>query len=182
MSQSRRRTPGHRALTALHISLLSLCAFAVSALGLLCFPEGRFFLEQHFGVVRLGSYAAWLLGLGGFALAPVLLLRDMGALSRLTVRPRIVREAFRIAGLPSVGRAFAAGAVGNALVLAASPLGLLLGERYTWPVFCAHVVVSGLVIAVASMGALVRLRDTVSELQPLPVPRRASHAAPAGGV
>lgn len=177
-----RRTPGRRALTALHASLLALSAFTVAALGLFLLPEGRLFLEQHFGTVRAGSYLAWTLGLAGFALAPLLLLRDVGALSRVTLRPRKVREAFRIAGIPSVGRAFRVGAVGNALVLLASPLGVVLGERYTWPVFCAHVVLSGLAIAACSFGALVRLRDVVSELQPLPVPHRASHAAPAGGV
>lgn len=176
------RTPGRRALTALHTSLLALCAFTVGAIGLMLFPEGRLFLEEHFGVIRLGSYSAWTLGLLGFVLAPVLLLRDIGALSRVTLRPGKIREAFRIAGLPTVGRAFTIGAVGNSIVLLLSPLGLILGDHYTWPVFCVHVALSGLLIAASSFGALVSLRDVVSELQPLPVPHRASHAASAGGV
>ncbi len=177
-----RRTLGRRALTALHVSLLALSAFSISALGLLLLPEGRLFLEEHFGVVRLGSYAAWLVGLTAFALSPVLLLRELGALRKLTLHPRRLRTAFDRVGIPSVGRAFALGALGNIAVLLCSPLGLVLGDRYTWPVFCAHVLISGALIAASSFGALVRLRDVVGELQPLPVPQRGSHAVPAGGV
>lgn len=177
-----RRTAGRRALSALHVSLLALSAFTVSAMGLIVFPEGRLFVEQHFGVVRLACYAAWVVGLAGFALAPVLLLRELGALRELTLRPRRLREAFDRVGIPAVGRAFALGALGNLTVLLLSPLGAVLGERYSWAAFSAHVVLSGLVIAASSFGALVRLRDVVGELQPLPVWQRASHAAPAAGV
>jgi hypothetical protein len=177
-----RRTPGRRALTSLHASLLVLCAFAVAVLGVVVFPEGRSFLEQHFGVVRALSYVAWGAGFAGFALAPVLLLRELGIVRRITLRPKRLRAAFDMAGMPSVGRAFALGAVGNGLVLLLSPLGLALGEYYSWPVFCAHLIVSALLVAASSFGALVRIRDFVSELQPLPVPQRASHASPAGSI
>lgn len=177
-----RRTPGRRALTALHVSLLVLCAFAVAVLGLVALPDGRVLVEQHFSVVRLLSYLAWGVGFGAFALSPVLLLRELGIVRRLGFSPSGLRIAFDIAGMPGVGRAYMLGAVGNGLVLLASPLGVLLGERYTWPVFCLHLVVSALVVAFASFGALVRMRDFVSELQPLPVADRASHAVPAAGV
>ncbi len=180
--RSHRRTAGRRALASLHVSLIALSAFAVAVLGLLVFPEGRTFLEEHFAVVRAVSYLTWAVGFGGFALAPVLLLRDLGVVRRFTLRPARLRDAFDAMGAAAVGRAFAIGAFGNTVVLLLSPLGLPFGERYTWPVFVAHLVLSGLVVAACSFGALIRLRDFVAELRPLPMPRRASHAASAGGV
>lgn len=177
-----RRTAGRRAITALHLSLLALCAFTVAALGIVVFPEGRTLVELYFPVLRSASYLAWAAGFAGFALAPVLLLRELGVVRRITLRPAKLSAAFDRAGMATVGRAFAVGAVGNLVVLLCSPLGLVLGERYTWPVFCAHLVMSGMVVAASSFGALVRLRDFVSEMRPLPVPHRGSHAAPAGGV
>lgn len=177
-----RRAAGRRALAALHVSLIALCVFAVAVLGLLIFPEGRQVLEQRFAVVRVASYLTWAVGFGGFALAPMLLLREVGAVRSFTLRPARLRTAFDALGAGAVGRAFAIGAFGNTVVLLCSPLGLPFGDAYTWPVFCAHVILSGLVVAACSFGALIRLRDFVAELRPLPMPRRASHAASAGGV
>ncbi len=180
--RSSRRTAGRRALTALHVSLIALCVFVVAVLGLLVFPEGRAFLEERFGLVRAASYLTWAIGFGGFALAPALLLRDLGAVRGLTLRPARVRAAFDALGAAHVERAFAVGSFGNTLVLLCSPAGLFLGEYYTWPVFVAHLLLSGLAVAGCSFSALVRLRDFVDELRPVPAPRRASHAAPAGGL
>ncbi|MBI1946874.1 MAG: hypothetical protein HYS27_14355 [Deltaproteobacteria bacterium] len=180
--RSRRRTPGRRALAALHVSLIALATFTVAVIGVLVFPEGRLFLEEHFGIVRIASYLIWAIGLGGFALAPVLLLREVGAVRTFTLRPMRLRTAFDALGAGAVGRAFAIGTFGNTVVLLLSWLGLPFGDAYTWPVFCAHLILSGVVVAACSFGALIRMRDFVAELRPLPMPRRASHAAPAGGV
>lgn len=177
-----RRTPGRRALAALHVSLIALSAFAVAMIGVMVFPEGRMLLERHFGVVRVASYLTWAVGFGGFALAPMLLLREVGAVRSFTLRPMRLRTAFDALGAGGVGRAFAVGAFGNTVVLLCSPLGLPFGDAYTWPVFCAHLILSGLVVAACSFGALIRLRDFVAELRPMPMPQRASHAVSAGGL
>ncbi|MCC7072043.1 MAG: hypothetical protein IT383_12010 [Deltaproteobacteria bacterium] len=179
---SPRRTAGRRALTALHLSALALSAFVVCTLGLLLFPEGRQLIDEHFGVVRIACYLAWAVGVGGFALAPGLLLKEVGAEPRLTLRPARLRAGFERLGAAPVARAFALGAFANVVVLALSPLGAPLGSLYTWPVFATHLVLSGLVVGAASLGALVRMRDFVDELRPVPAPRRASHVAPAGGL
>jgi hypothetical protein len=169
---------GARSLAALHLSLGVMGGFLVAVLFLVGFAGGRLFLEQHFEEMRVVAYVAWALGLAAFAAAPALLARDLGIASAFQLRR--LRATVSDAGGRGLLRAFSVGIACNALVLAASPLGLVLGDDYGWDVFRAHLVLSTLVVVLGSMGALVRLRGLLEELAAVPAPSRVSRSVSAG--
>jgi hypothetical protein len=169
---------GHKSITALHVSLVVLGAFFVAVLFIVGFPGGRLFLEENFVAIRAVSYIAWGIGLGAFIAAPTLLVKDFGV--RTSAKMRAIHEAVLETGGRPLFRAFSVASALNVVVLALSPLGLFLGDEYTWDIFRAHLVLSTLVVAFASLTALVRLRSLLDELAAVPLPSRVSHAGPAG--
>lgn len=174
-----RDTP-RRSLAALHVSLAVLTGFLVAVVLVAGSGEaGKQLVDEHFDLLRLGAYAAWAVGVAAFFLSPVLLVRDLGLLDGFQLRK--VRAAVNDAGGRKLVRAFGLGILGNALVLALSPLGLWMDGSYTWDVYRLHLVVSTVVVALSSASALLRVRALLEELAFVPSTRRVGHEqAPTG--
>ena len=141
------------------------------------FPEARGVVAEHFELLRGAVYGMWALGLLAFLLAPLMLARDLG--SRVSFRPRAIRDALFVAGGRPLERAVAIGMIGNVIVLACSPIGLALGEHYTWPVFVGHTLASVLVLFASGLGSIAQVRALLQETASAPKPQRASFAQPA---
>lgn len=165
-------------LAALHVSLAVLTAFLVSVVIVTGFDAGRALVEEHFGVLRATAYVAWGVGMASFFLAPVLLVKELGLMS--SIQLKTLRAALRDAGGRNLVRAFGLGIFGNALVLVMSPLGLWLGEHYTWDIFRIHLVASTVIVALSSGSALLRVRSLLEELAFVPKVRRVGHVEPTG--
>jgi hypothetical protein len=168
---------GRRSLTALHVSLVIMTGVFIAVLLVVAMPGGKQLVEEHFSLLRATTYVAWGAGILAYALAPLLLAEDLGATSPVNLRR--LGAVLEDVGGRKLARAFTIGAAGNFLVLVVSPLGAVLGEVYSWNIFRAHLLLSMLVVVLASAGALVRVRAVLGELAHVPAPKRASHAEPA---
>jgi hypothetical protein len=173
-------------LAALHVSLAVLTGFLVAVGLVVGFEAGRVLVEEHFGLLRASAYVAWSVGIAAFLLAPVALVKELGLLPAglVTMGPRFevprLRAALRDAGGRKLVRAFGLGFLANALVLALSPLGLWLGDGYTWDVFRIHLVASTMIVALSSGSALLRVRSLLDELAFVPQPGRVGYVEPTG--
>jgi hypothetical protein len=165
-----------KSLAVLNFAALALAAFTI-AVGVVAFlPGSREIVEANFGAIRALSYAGWALGLlvlawgGGLA----------AGLGRFSLAS--IAKVWRDADLKRVRRALAVAFAGNALALAASPLGLVLGVGYTWEAYVVHTVASLFLVAATSFVCLVRLRAFVDDIAPapIPIPSRAGFVEPAG--
>lgn len=172
------RSAPRRSLAALHVSLAVLTGFLVAVVLVSGSDAGRTLVDEHFKLLRFAAYGAWAIGIAAFALAPILLVRDLGLMNGFQLRA--FRAAVSDAGGRHLVRAFGLGIAGNALVLALSPLGLWLGDVYTWDVFRVHLIASTIVVALSSGSALVRVRTLLEELAFVPRTKRVSHAEPTG--
>ena len=182
-----RAKSARNSLAALHVSLAVLTAFLVCVVIVTSFESGRPLVEEHFTALRATAYVAWAVGIFSFLLAPVLLVKELGLLSNrnqstaqrdfLLTR---LRSALRDAGGRNLVRAFGLGIFGNALVLTMSPLGLWLGEQYTWDIFRVHLVASTVIVALSSGSALLRVRSLLEELAIVPQIKRVGHVEPTG--
>lgn len=175
-------------LAALHVSLAVLTGFLVSVVVVTGFDAGRPLVEEHFAALRASAYLAWGVGVLSFFLAPVLLVKELGLLSsaprgrgtRRNLQLTKLRAALHDAGGRTLVRAFGLGIFGNALVLVVSPLGLWLGEHYTWDIFRMHLVASTVIVALSSGSALLRVRSLLEELAVVPAVNRVGHVEPTG--
>lgn len=172
------RNAPRRSLAALHVSLAILTGFLVAVVLVTGSDAGKALVEEHFRVLRFAAYGAWAVGMGAFALAPILLVRDLGIMRGFQLRK--FREAVNDAGGRHLVRAFGFGILGNALVLMMSPLGLWLNLNYTWDVFRIHLIASTVIVALSSGGALVRVRTLLEELAFVPSTKRVGHVEPTG--
>jgi hypothetical protein len=172
------RSAPRRSLAALHVSLAVLTGFLVSVVLVTGSEAGKALVDEHFGLLRFAAYGAWAVGIAAFALAPILLVKDLGIMNGFQLRT--LKDAVNDAGGRHLVRAFGLGALGNALVLALSPIGLWLGLDYTWDVFRIHLVASTVIVALSSGSALVRVRTLLEELAFVPSTKRVGHVEPTG--
>lgn len=172
------RDAPRRSLAALHVSLAVLTGFLVAVVLVTGSDAGKALVDEHFGLLRAAAYGAWAVGIAAFALAPFLLVRDLGLMSGFQLKK--FREAVSDAGGRHLVRAFGLGVMGNAFVLALSPIGLAIGLDYTWDVFRIHLIASTVIVALSSGSALVRVRTLLEELAFVPSTKRVGHVEPTG--